>query len=119
MAAGLATQDQGGSAASLFLLVRVLGGATAGPLLAGASDSPLSRLAGLGRREPARALGLALILLSLAGVPPLAGFFGEFTVAIELVRSGLGWVLACGLLGSLLCTAGGGPKPPVGFPGVG
>ena len=35
----------------------------------------------------------------------LAGFFGEFTVAVELVRSGLGWVLACGLLGSLLCTA--------------
>jgi NADH-quinone oxidoreductase subunit N len=105
LAAGLATHDQRGSAASLFLLVPVLLGATAGPLLAGSSDSPLSRVAGLGRKEPARALGLALVLLSLAGVPPLAGFFGEFTVAVELVRSGLGWVLACGLLGSLLCTA--------------
>lgn len=105
LAGGLATHDQRGSAAALFLLVPVLLGATAGPLLAGPADSPVFRMAGLGRREPARALGLALILLSLAGVPPLAGFFGEFTVAAELVRSGLGWVLACGLLGSLLCTA--------------
>jgi NADH-quinone oxidoreductase subunit N len=105
LAAGLATHDQRGSAASLFLLVPLLVGATAGPLLAGASDTPLARVTGLGRREPARALGLALVLLSLAGVPPLAGFFGEFTVAVELVRSGLGWVLACALLGSLLSVA--------------
>jgi NADH-quinone oxidoreductase subunit N len=105
VAAGLATHDQRGAAAALFLLVPLLLAATAGPLLAGPSDSTLSRFAGLARREPARALGLALVLLSLAGVPPLAGFFGEFTVAVELIRSGLAWVLACGLLGSLLCTA--------------
>ncbi|PZR90410.1 MAG: hypothetical protein DLM67_17695 [Candidatus Nephthysia bennettiae] len=105
LAGGLATHDQRGTAAALFLLVPLLLGATAGPLLAGGPDGPLSRITGLGRREPARAMGLALVLLSLAGVPPLAGFFGEFTVAVELVRSGLVWVLACGLLGSLLCTA--------------
>jgi NADH:ubiquinone oxidoreductase subunit 2 (subunit N) len=105
LAAGLAAHDQRGFAAALFVLVPLLVAATAGPLLAGASDLPLVRVAGLGRREPARALGLALVLLSLAGVPPLAGFFGEFTVAVELVRSGLAWVLASGLLGSVLCTA--------------
>jgi NADH-quinone oxidoreductase subunit N len=105
LAAGLAAHDQHGFAAALFVLVPLLVAATSGPLLAGASDLPLVRVAGLGRQEPARALGLALVLLSLAGVPPLAGFFGEFTVAVELVRSGLGWVLACGLLGSVLCTA--------------
>jgi NADH-quinone oxidoreductase subunit N len=106
VAAGLATHDERGIAAALFLLVPVLLGATAAPLLTGPSEGNPSRFAGMARREPARALGLALVLLSLAGVPPLAGFFGEFTVAIELVRSGLAWVLACGLLGALLCTAG-------------
>jgi NADH-quinone oxidoreductase subunit N len=105
LAAGFATHDRRGSAAALFLLAPLLVGATAGPLLAGTSDTPLPRFAGLGRREPARAIGLALVLLSLAGVPPLAGFFGEFTVAAELVRAGLSWVLACGLLGSVLAAA--------------
>ena len=104
LAAGLVTHERRGSAAALFLLLPLLLGATAGPLLAGASDLPLGRLAGLGRREPARALALSLVLLSLAGVPPLAGFFGEFTVAAELIRSGFAWLLAIGLFGALLST---------------
>jgi NADH:ubiquinone oxidoreductase subunit 2 (subunit N) len=106
VAAGLAAHDGRGVAAALFLLGAVVIAATAGPILAGGGDAAPLRFAGLGRREPARAAGLALVLLSLAGVPPLAGFFGEFTVAAELLRAGLGWVLACGLLGWLLSTAG-------------
>ena len=61
--------------------------------------------AGLGRRDPLRAAGLSLALLSLAGAPPLGGFFGEFTVAAELVRSGLGWLLGIGLLGWITAVA--------------
>jgi NADH-quinone oxidoreductase subunit N len=106
VAAGLATHDRRGAAAALFLLVPLVLAATAGPLLSGGADSEPAGVAGLGRREPARAVGLGLVLLSLAGVPPLAGFFGEFTVAAELLRAGLGWVLACGLLGWLLGAAG-------------
>ena len=41
-------------------------------------------LAGMGALRPARAAGLALAFLSLAGAPPLAGFFGEFAVAAAL-----------------------------------
>ena len=106
VAAGLAAHDGRGVAAALFLLGPVVIAATAGPMLAGGTDAAPLRLAGLGRREPARAAGLALVLLSLAGVPPLAGFFGEFTVAAELLRAGLSWVLACGLLGWLLSAVG-------------
>jgi NADH-quinone oxidoreductase subunit N len=106
VAGGLAAHDGRGVAAALFLLGPVVIAATAGPILAGGAEGGLPRFAGLGRREPARAAGLALVLLSLAGVPPLAGFFGEFTVAAELLRAGLGWVLACGLLGWLLSAAG-------------
>jgi len=63
-------------------------------------------LAGLHRTEPLRALALAVLLLSLAGAPPLAGFLGEFAVAAELIRSNMAWILAAGLLGSLLSLFG-------------
>jgi NADH-quinone oxidoreductase subunit N len=106
VAAGLSTHDRLGTAAALFLTGALVIAGAASPPLAGSAESGAAAVAGLGRREPARAAALALVLLSLAGAPPLAGFFGEFTVAAELVRSGLGWVLACGLLGSLLATVG-------------
>jgi NADH-quinone oxidoreductase subunit N len=43
-------------------------------------------LAGVGRRHPAIGLTFSFFLLSLAGVPPTAGFFGK----LYLVRAGLG-----------------------------
>jgi NADH-quinone oxidoreductase subunit N len=57
---------------------------------------------GLGVLRPARAAGLALATLSLAGAPPLAGFFGEFAVAAGLAQSGHFELLALGLLGWVL-----------------
>jgi NADH-quinone oxidoreductase subunit N len=105
VAAALAIHDQRGGAAALFLVGALLVGAAAAPALAHAvqaSGGP----AGLGRRDPLRAAGLALALLSLAGAPLLAGSFGEFTVAAELVRSGLGWLLGAGLLGGTMAIAG-------------
>jgi NADH:ubiquinone oxidoreductase subunit 2 (subunit N) len=104
VAAALAVHDQRAGAAALFLVGALLVSATAAPALAQriqASGGP----AGLGRRDPLRAAGLALALLSLAGVPPLAGFFGEFAVAAELVRSGLGWLLGAGLLAWVMAIA--------------
>lgn len=106
VAAGLATHDRRGSGAALFLIGALVIAATTAPLLAGPARAGPVEVAGLARREPARAAALGLVLLSLAGVPPLAGFFGEFTVAVELVRSNLGWLLGCGLLGSVLATIG-------------
>ncbi len=44
--------------------------------------------AGLGRRHPLLALALALFLLSLVGIPPLAGFVGKFYVFGAAVRAG-------------------------------
>ena len=38
----------------------------------------LNSLAGLGQRSPLLAATLALAMVSLAGIPPLAGFFGKF-----------------------------------------
>lgn len=57
----------------------------------------LTDLAGLYRRSPLLAGCLAVFVLSLAGVPPLAGFFGKFSVFASALRlSGMngptGWL---------------------------
>ncbi|HSR23339.1 MAG TPA: proton-conducting transporter membrane subunit [Candidatus Eisenbacteria bacterium] len=105
LAAGLALHDLRGSAGALLVLGALLLAAAAAPALAADEDGDV-QLAGLRRAQPARAAALAVLLLSLAGVPPLAGFVGQFAVAAELIRSGLAWVLAVGLLGSLLALYG-------------
>ena len=48
----------------------------------------LTDLVGLGRRSPLLAGCLAVFILSLAGIPPLAGFFGKFAVFAGAFRSG-------------------------------
>ena len=98
VAAALASPQQRGTAAALFLLGCLLLGWVGA---VGLARLEVAELAGLSTRDPLRAAGLGLVLLSLAGAPPLGGFFGEFVVAAELIRSDLGWVLAAGLLGGL------------------
>ncbi len=48
--------------------------------------------AGLATRSPLLAGVLLLALVSLAGVPPLVGFFGKFTLLMATVQSGLLWL---------------------------
>jgi NADH-quinone oxidoreductase subunit N len=48
----------------------------------------LSDLAGLHRRSPLLALCLLVFILSLAGIPPLAGFFGKFVVFAAALKLG-------------------------------
>lgn len=50
-------------------------------------------LAGLGRTDPAMALWMAIFMFSMAGVPPMAGFFGKLYVFLAAVQEGF-WVLA-------------------------
>jgi NADH-quinone oxidoreductase subunit N len=44
--------------------------------------------AGLGKRSPTLAFCLLIFLLSLAGIPPLAGFFGKFYVFVSALKAG-------------------------------
>ncbi|MDP3919282.1 MAG: NADH-quinone oxidoreductase subunit N [Candidatus Omnitrophota bacterium] len=53
---------------------------------------------GLAKRSPFLAGTFFVALLSLAGVPPLAGFFGKFLVLLAAVRGGLGWLALLGAL---------------------
>ena len=105
VAAGLVTHYRAGVAGSLFLLGAFAVAATCGPAVMGRAEGGAAAWAGMGGMRPARAAGVALAVLSLAGVPPLAGFFGEFAVAAALAQSGHFALLALGLLGSALSLA--------------
>ena len=48
----------------------------------------VSDLAGLMRKSPALALAMLVFLLSLAGIPPTAGFWGKYYIALALVQTG-------------------------------
>ena len=48
----------------------------------------ISSFAGLGRRSPLLALAMTLAMVSLAGVPPLAGFFGKFLLLKAVIIQG-------------------------------
>ncbi|KAA2212738.1 NADH-quinone oxidoreductase subunit NuoN [Teichococcus oryzae] len=50
-------------------------------------------LAGLGKSDPAMALAMTVFMLSMAGIPPLAGFFGKLYVFLAAVQGGY-WTLA-------------------------
>lgn len=54
----------------------------------GAGDDKLSSFAGLSRRAPVVSLCMMVFMLSLAGIPPLAGFFGKFYVFAAVIKSG-------------------------------
>lgn len=60
----------------------------------------ISDLGGLSRQRPVLALALTLLLFSLAGVPPLAGFYGKFYVFMAAWHAGLYPLVIIGLLTS-------------------
>jgi NADH-quinone oxidoreductase subunit N len=105
VAAGLATHYRTGLGSSLFLLGAFAVAATTGPAVMAGADVGEFALAGLGVLRPARAAAITLVFLSLAGAPPLAGFFGEFAVAASLAQTGTFWLLALGLLGAVMSAA--------------
>jgi len=58
--------------------------------------------AGLGRRHPLLAGALTLFLLSLVGIPPLAGFVGKFYLFGAAVQGGYLWLAVIGVLNSAI-----------------
>jgi NADH-quinone oxidoreductase subunit N len=62
----------------------------------------ISDYAGVARRSPWLAAGLTACLLSLTGIPPLAGFWGKFWVFNAAVRADLVWLALIGVLNSVI-----------------
>ena len=59
-------------------------------------------LAGLSRNQPMVAAMLAMLMFSLTGIPPLAGFFGKFYVFAPAIQAGLYPLAVIGVLASVV-----------------
>jgi len=62
----------------------------------------IDQLSGLARTHPTMAFFLAMLLFSMAGVPPLAGFFAKFYVFLAAIQSGLYALAVIGVLASVV-----------------
>jgi NADH-quinone oxidoreductase subunit N len=62
----------------------------------------IADLAGLGKTQPMMAAAFAIFMFSLAGIPPLAGFFGKFFVFRAAINAELYWLAVLGVLTSVV-----------------
>ncbi|MCA8879599.1 MAG: NADH-quinone oxidoreductase subunit NuoN [Rhodobacteraceae bacterium] len=62
----------------------------------------ISSLNNYANREPMKALAMLVLLFSLAGVPPLVGFFGKYYVLRAAYDGGLAWLAVAGVIASVI-----------------
>jgi NADH-quinone oxidoreductase subunit N len=69
-----------------------------------AEAEDISALAGLNRRSPLLATAMMLAMVSLAGIPPLAGFFGKFLLFKAAIEQGPAyyWLIAVAIIGVVI-----------------
>jgi NADH-quinone oxidoreductase subunit N len=68
----------------------------------GKSFEDIVDLAGLARTNPAMAFFFAMLMFSMAGVPPLAGFFAKWYVFLAAINAGLFTLAVLGVLASVV-----------------
>ena len=68
----------------------------------GDENLEISGYAGVGFRHPGIGLAMTLFMVSLAGLPPTAGFFGKFQIFSAAVEAGYIWLTVIGVLNSLV-----------------
>jgi NADH-quinone oxidoreductase subunit N len=109
---GLAAMNHTGSKAILFFLsgylFTVLAAFTVLCIVVRVVDAEdITCLAGLNQRAPLLACAMTMAMVSLAGVPPLAGFFGKFLLLQSVVEEGARfsayyWLLAVAIVGVVI-----------------
>ena len=102
-----AANDDGKSSAMLYLLVYCVMniGAFGAVILARTADGEnlmISDYAGLGLRKPLLAMFMTLMLLSLAGFPPTAGFVGKLYIFKSAVQAGHIWLVIIGAINTAI-----------------
>ena len=99
---------QGASAMLVYLtiyLAMTLGGFVAILMLRDEEGEPIEAIAdlsGLSRTRPLLAAALAMVMFSLAGIPPLFGFWGKFVVFQAAVQASLVPLAAIGIAASVI-----------------
>ena len=105
---GLAAANNDGiSSAMLYLLIYCVMniGAFGAVILAKTADGEslmISDYAGLGLRKPLLAMFMTVMLLSLAGFPPTAGFVGKFYIFKSAVQAGHIWLVIIGAINTAI-----------------
>jgi NADH-quinone oxidoreductase subunit N len=103
-----AATPQGASAMLVYLTIYVamtLGGFVAVLMLKDANGEQIESIAdiaGLSQHRKVLALCLAMVMFSLAGIPPLFGFWGKFVVFKAAVDAGLIALAAIGIAASVI-----------------
>jgi NADH-quinone oxidoreductase subunit N len=62
----------------------------------------ISALSSFASREGGKALAILVLMFSLAGVPPLVGFFGKYAVLWAAIESGMAWLAIAGVIASVI-----------------
>ncbi len=62
----------------------------------------ISSLSAFASKEPTKAMALLALMFSLAGVPPLLGFFGKYAVLLAAVDAGMVWLAVAGVIASVI-----------------
>jgi NADH-quinone oxidoreductase subunit N len=62
----------------------------------------ISSFAGLSKSNPFYAICFSIILLSLAGLPPLAGFIAKFYIFKAVIAADYLWFAVIGIIGSVI-----------------
>ncbi|MFN8361510.1 MAG: NADH-quinone oxidoreductase subunit N [Candidatus Kapaibacterium sp.] len=68
----------------------------------GEKNLELSDYAGLSKRHPVLAALMAMFMLSLAGIPPFAGFFGKYYLFTAAIEAGYTWLTVVAVLSSVI-----------------
>ncbi|OYU35829.1 NADH-quinone oxidoreductase subunit NuoN [Novosphingobium sp. PASSN1] len=109
MLIGLACTNQAGAAAMLVYLAIYVAMSVAGFVAVlmlrdeqGAPVESIAAMAGLSKTRPMLALALAMVMFSLAGIPPLFGFWGKFVVFQAAVQANLLSLAAIGIAASVI-----------------
>lgn len=66
------------------------------------NEHQIDKLKGFAQAHPLYAALITLLTLSMAGIPPLAGFFGKYYVFLSAIRSDLIWPVIVAIIASLI-----------------
>ena len=106
--AGLAAgSSEGATAVVIYMTTYVFMGAGAFSIIMSLrrDEAPVERisdLSGLSSTHPLMAAGMMIVMFSMAGIPPLAGFFGKWYVFLAAVNAGLVFLAIIGVLTSVV-----------------